>query len=138
MSKSKPQGKMSHFSTIKTKIKEKPILLEALELLQYDVKQDQELVVGGTHGHNHPVVHADICIATDIGFRWNSKTETYDLVADIETWNQNIPPSRFIDKVTQQYARMMIHNTTKEDGWQVAEEWEMDDNSIELTVTRWV
>ena len=129
---------MSHFSTIKTKIKDKPVLLEALELLQYNVKQDQELVVGGTHGHNHPVVQADICIATDIGFRWCNDSQTYELVTDIETWSLPTPPRRFIDKVTQQYARMMIHNTVKEEGWQVAEEWEMDDNSIELTVTRWV
>ena len=48
------------------------------------------------------------------------------------------PPNRFVDKVTQQYARMTIHNTMKEEGWQVEEEWEMDDNSIELTLTRWV
>ena len=129
---------MSHFSTIKTKIKDQPVLLEALELLQYNVKQDQELVVGGTHGHNHPVVQADICIATDIGFRWCNDSQTYELVTDIETWSLPTPPRRFIDKVTQQYARMMIHNTVKEEGWQVAEEWEMDDNSIELTVTRWV
>ena len=129
---------MSHFSTIKTKIKDKPVLLEALELLQYNVKQDQELVVGGTHGHNHPVVQADICIATDIGFRWCNDTQAYELVTDIETWSLPTPPRRFIDKVTQQYARMMIHNTVKEEGWQVAEEWEMDDNSIEVTVTRCV
>ena len=127
---------MSHFSTIKTKIKHKPQLLEALELLQYDVKQDQELVVGGNHGKNHPIVQADICIANDIGFRWNG-TE-YELVADIETWNESIPPKRFIDKVTQQYARMTIHNTVKDQGFQVEEEWEMDDNSIEITATRWV
>ena len=44
---------------------------------------------------------------------------------------------RFIDKVTQQYARMTVHNTVKQMGFQVEEEWEMDDNSIELTVTRW-
>ena len=31
-----------------------------------------------------------------------------------------------------------VYNTVKEDGWQVAEEWEMDDNSLELTVTRWI
>ena len=127
---------MSHFSTIKTKIKHKPELIEALELLQYDIKEDQELVVGGSHGKNHPIVEADICIARDIGFRFNPKTETYELVADIETWDQPIPPARFLDKVTQQYARMTVHNTVKEMGFQVEEEWEMDDNSIELTVTR--
>ena len=128
---------MSHFSTIKTKIKHKPELIEALQILQYDIKEDQELVVGGSHGKNHPIVEADICIARDIGFRFNPKTETYELVADIETWDQPIPPARFLDKVTQQYARMTVHNTIKEMGFQVEEEWEMDDNSIELTVTRW-
>ena len=129
---------MSHFSTIKTKIKHKPQLLEALELLQYDVKQDQELVVGGHHGKNHPIVQADICISNNIGFRFNPNTETYELVTDIETWSESIPPQRFVDKVTQQYARMAVHNAVKEMGFEVDEEWEMDDNSIELTVTRWV
>ena len=79
---------MSHFSTIKTKLKSKPQLVEALELLQYDVKEVQV--------------------------------------------------ERFMDKVTQQYARMTIHNTVKDMGFEVAEEWEMIDGSIELTVNRWI
>jgi hypothetical protein len=62
----------------------------------------------------------------------------YELVADLETWNQPIPVERFLDKVNQQYARMTIHNQVKKMGFQGEEEWEMDDNSIELTVTRWV
>ena len=128
---------MSHFSTIKTKIKEKEFLLEALNLLGHEVKQDQELVVTVSHGHQHPVVQADICIATDIGFRWCNDHQAYELVTDIETWSLPTPPARFLDKVTQQYARMTLHNTVKEMGFEVEEEWEMDDNSIELTVTRW-
>ena len=129
---------MSHFSTIKTKIKEKPFLLKALEVLGHEVKQDQELVVGGTHGHNHPVVQADICIANDIGFRWCSDTQAYELVTDIETWSLPTPPRRFIDKVTQQYAKETILDTIKDQGFTVEEETSKVDNSIELTVTRWV
>ena len=130
---------MSHFTNIKTKIKEKEVLLEALNLLGHEVKQDQELVVGNVfHAENHPIVQADLCIATDIGFRWNDEDKVYDLVTDLQTWSLPTPPSRFLDKVTQQYARMMVHDQVKQDGWQVEEEWEMDDNSIELTVTRWV
>ena len=129
---------MSHFSTIKTKIKEKPFLLKALEVLGHEVKQDQELVVGGTHGHNHPVVQADICIATDIGFRWCNDTQAYELVTDIETWSLPTPPRRFIDKVTQQYAKETILDTVKDQGFTVEEESSKIDNSIELTVTRWV
>ena len=125
---------MSHFTTIKTKIKNKPELLEALELLQYDVKQDEELV--NPLDHQHEKVKVDVSIGNDIGFRLNNNGE-YELVADIQTWKDPIPPKRFVEKVTQQYARVTLHNTVKEMGFQVEEEWEMDDNSIELTVTRW-
>ena len=125
---------MSHFSTVKTKIKHKPQLIEALELLQYDVQEDQELV--NPLDHQHEKVKVDVSIGNDIGFRLNNNGE-YELVADIQTWNQSIPPKRFVEKVTQQYARMTVHNQVKELGFQVDEEWEMDDNSIELTVTRW-
>jgi len=129
---------MSHFSTIKTKLKNKPILQEALELLQYDVKQDQELKVTGAHGIGHETVEAQLAIGTDVGFRLNEITGVYELVADLETWNQAVPVDRFIDKVNQQYARMTIHNTVKDMGFQVEDEWEMIDGSIELTVNRWI
>ena len=128
---------MSHFSAIKTKIRNKPELQEALELLQYNVVEDQELRVTGAHGIKHETVTADLAIAKDIGFRLNPMTNEYELVADLETWNQPIPVERFIDKVNQQYARMTIHNSVKKMGFQIEEEWEMDDNSIELVVTRW-
>ena len=126
---------MSHFSTIKTKIKNKSELIEALQLLQYDVQEDQELI--NPINHQHEKVKVDVSIGNDIGFRLNNNGE-YELVADIQTWNQSIPPKRLIEKVTQQYARMTVHNQVKEMGFKVDEEWEMDDNSIELTVSRWI
>ena len=125
---------MSHFSTIKTKIKNKPELIEALQLLQYNVDEDVKLE--NPLDHTHKQWQVDVAVGDDIGFRWNGSE--YELVADLETWKSPIPPKRFIDKVTQQYARMTIHNTIQDMGFQVEEEWEMDDNSIELTVTRWV
>ena len=129
---------MSHFTSIKTTIRNKPQLIEALELLQYNVIEDQELKVTGAHGIKHEVVEAEVAITKDIGFRLNPNSNEYELVADLETWNQPISVERFLDKVNQQYARMTIHNQVKKMGFQVEEEWEMDDNSIELTVTRWV
>ena len=129
---------MSHFSTIKTKLKSKPQLVEALEILQYDVKEDQQLKVTGAHGIGHETVEAEVAIAQDIGFRMNPMTGNYELVTDLETWNQPIPVERFMDKVTQQYARMTIHNTVNDMGFEVEEEWEMVDGSIELVVNRWV
>ena len=125
---------MSHFSTIKTKLKNKPELIEALQLLQYDIQEDQELI--NPLDHQHEKVKVDVSIGDDIGFRRNSEG-VYELVADIQTWKDPVPPKRFVDKVTQQYARMTVHNVVKDMGWEVAEEWEMTDNTIEITATHW-
>ena len=130
---------MSHFTCIKTQIKDRPQLIEALEMMGHDVQENQALVISNPdHAEDHPVVLAQVAITNDIGFRWNEETQTYDLYSDHDTWSLDVPAPRFVDKVTQQYARMTIHNTIKEEGFEVSEEWEMDDNSIELTVTRWI
>ena len=126
---------MSHFSTIQTKLKDRSNLVEALELLQYNVVQDAKLE--NPLDHEHKKWQVDVAVNDEVGFKWNKNTETYELVADQQTWNFDVPVQRFIDKVTQQYARATIYNTVKEMGLEVAEEWEMDDNSIEITVNRW-
>ena len=127
---------MSHFSTIKTKIKEKPQLIEALNLLGYWAEENKELKVTGQHAINHPTVDAEVLVTKNIGFRLTEEG-TYELVTDLELWEEKIPVARFIDKVTQQYARLTIPDAVKQQGLAVSEEWEMDDNSIELTVTMW-
>ena len=130
---------MSHFTTIKTKIKDRPFLIEALELMGHDVQENQQLVINNPdHGEGHPSFVADVAIKNDIGFRWNKNIKSYELVAELDAWDLDVPVNRFIEKVTQQYARVTLHNTVKDEGFEVEEEWEMDDNSIELTVTRWL
>jgi len=137
---------MSHFSTIKTKLKDKSIIIEALNLMGERVNNPEDLgmsvvdlvITNPSHAEDHPIIEADFSIGVDIGFKLNKETGTYELYADRQTWNKNIPIERFMEKLTQQYARMTIHNNIKEEGFQVEEEWEMDDNSIELTVSRWV
>ena len=56
---------MSHFSTIRTKIKNKPELVEALELLQYNVVQDVKLE--NPLDHEHKEWQVDVAIGNDIG-----------------------------------------------------------------------
>ena len=137
---------MSHFSTIRTKLKDKSILLEALDLMKERVNNPEDLgmsvvdlvITNPDHAEEHHTTDVEFSLGVDYGFRLNKETGTYELVADRQTWNKDIPIERFIEKVTQQYARMAIHNTVKEQGFEVEHEWEMDDNSIELTVSRWV
>jgi hypothetical protein len=125
---------MSHFSTIKTKIKEKPYLIKALQLLQYDVQEDVELV--NPIDHQHEKVKVDVSIGNDIGFRLN-KDGVYELVADIQTWKDPVPPRRFVEKVTQQYAKATILDTIEERGFTIEKESTTIDNTIELVATRW-
>ena len=94
---------MSHFSTIKTKIKEKPYLIKALQLLQYDVQEDQELV--NPIDHQHEKVKVDVSIGNDIGFRLN-KDGVYELVADIQTWKDPVPPRRFVERILNNMQRL--------------------------------
>tara|TARA_R100001129_G_scaffold152880_2_gene115411 strand:+ start:807 stop:1130 length:324 start_codon:yes stop_codon:yes gene_type:complete len=105
----------------------------------HDVQENQQLIINNpSHAQDHADWYADISIRKDIGFRLNKNTGKYELIAELDTWDLDVPVERFIDKVTQQYARMVIYNTVKSEGFEVEEEWEMDDNSIEVTVTRWV
>ncbi len=130
---------MSHFTCIKTKIKDRSYLIEALELMGHDVEENKALVINNpSHAEEHPAFLADVAIKNDIGFRWNKNTETYELVAELDTWDLDVPVSRFIEKVTQQYAHRTLYGIVKEEGFEVAQESQMVDNSIELTVTRWV
>ena len=126
---------MSHFSTINTKIKNRPELVEALELLQYNVVQDVELE--NPLDHEHRQWNVDVAINDDIGFRLNKNTGTYELVAELDTWNLDVPVSRFIDKVSQQYARHLVVDQAVSKGFRLAEE-KMKDGTIELVMNRWV
>ena len=135
---------MSHFSTIKTKIKEKPQLLEALERIgerpniPFSGMKVVELVITNPdHAEDHPTKEVDVSIGVDCGFKWNQYTETFEFIADKQTWDKNIPIERFLEKLTQQYARMVIHSSIEDKGFVIEEEWEMDDNTIELTVVKW-
>tara|TARA_Y100001963_G_scaffold34870_1_gene48634 strand:+ start:373 stop:765 length:393 start_codon:yes stop_codon:yes gene_type:complete len=129
---------MSHFTCIKTKIKERPYLIEALEGMGHKVEENKVLVVNNaSHADEHPEFHADVAIRNDIGFRWNKNLETYELVAELDTWDLDVPVNRFIDKLTQQYARSTLLAVSEEEGFTVEKESSNIDNTIELVVTRW-
>ena len=135
MSKNKLPRIMSHFTCIKTKIKERPYLIEALKELEYDVQENK--LLDNPADHEHDQVHVEVAINNDIGFKWNTETETYELVAELDAWDLDVPVSRFIDKVTQQYAKATVLAAAEEEGFTILEEKSKIDNTIEMVVTRW-
>ena len=114
---------MSHFSTIKTKIKDRDALLEALERVGerpnvpfQGTKVVELVIVNPDHAEDHPTMEVDVSIGVDVGFKLNESTGTYELVADRQTWDKDVPIERFMEKVTQQYARMLLHREVEEKG----------------------
>ena len=126
---------MSHFSTIKTKLKDHDSLLKALQVLEYDVEVNQKLQNPIDHQHEELEVH--IAVGNDIGFRWNESSKSYELVTDLQTWDRPIPVERFLAKVSQQYAEEVIRAQAIKDGMAIESRKVNTDGTVELTVTSW-
>lgn len=126
---------MSHFSQVKTQIRTLPALQAALTDLGIDWKAGPQ-PVAGYRGQNRT---ADVVINQDngygVGFSWNG-TE-YELVADLEFWQQPWSIDRFLNKVTQRYAYHTVVNTSAQQGFQVSEQQQTADGAIRLVVQRW-
>ena len=128
---------MSHFSTVKTELRDRESLLAALR----DLGQEPSAGERPVRGYRGQTVTADLCCPQseggDIGFRWNSAEQHYELVTDLDLWKQSVPVERFLAQLTQRYALQSILRSSAEEGYQVAEQRQQADGSIELVVTRW-
>ena len=128
---------MSHFSTVKTQLRKKEFLKQALIDLGYVPNEGENLV----RGYRGQTVKAEMTVeisqGADIGFRWNQGSKAYELVTDLDLWKQTIPVERFLAQVTQRYALNTVLNSTAQEGFQVSEQKNNLDGSIELVVTRW-
>jgi hypothetical protein len=128
---------MSHFSTIKTELRDRQSLLEALEDLGHGPREGALMV----RGYRGQTVEAQLAVAqangADIGFRLNPETGSYELVTDLDLWNQPVPVERFLAQLNQRYALRSILAATAEEGFQVSEQVQQQDGSIELVVSRW-
>ncbi|NDJ15906.1 DUF1257 domain-containing protein [Myxacorys almedinensis] len=126
---------MSHFSQIKTQIRNLPSLKAALSDLGIDWK------VGpcSVRGYRGQTQTAEVVVEQDngydVGFAWNG--HEYELVADLQYWKQASSVDRFLSKITQRYAYHTIVNEGSQKGFQVAEQNTNQDGSIRLVLQRW-
>ena len=88
---------MSHFSNIKTQLRNLTSLKSALNDLEIDWKEGSS-PVRGYQGQTHTaqlVVEQDNNY--DIGFSWNG--EEYELVADLQYWQQPLSVDGFLQRI---------------------------------------
>lgn len=126
---------MSHFSQIKTQIRNLASLEAALTDLGIEWKSGPQAV----RGYRGQTRNAQIAIEQengyDLGFSWNGKE--YELVADLQYWQQDLSVDGFLRKVTQRYAYHTVLSETAKQGFQVSEQQQNTDGSIRLLVQRW-
>ncbi len=129
---------MSHFSTVKTELRDRDALHAALVDMGHEPRQGSQSV----RGYRGQIETAELAIAqpdgTDIGFRLNPDSGCYELVADLQLWKQPVPVERFLAQLNQRYALRSILAASLDEGFQVSEQSDTADGSIELVVTRWV
>ncbi len=126
---------MSHFSNIKTQIRNLTSLHAALSDLGIDWKVGPSTV----RGYQGQTRTAEVVIEQkndyDIGFSWNGNE--YELVADLQYWQQPWSVDGFLNRVSQRYAYQTVIQETAKQGFQVAEQQKNEDGSIRLVVQRW-
>jgi hypothetical protein len=126
---------MSHFSNIKTQIRNLTSLKAALNDLGMEWKEGSHPV----RGYQGQTREAQIVVeqenSYDIGFSWNGNE--YELVADLQYWQQPLTVEGFLRQVTQGYAYHTVRNESAKQGFQVSEEQKNVDGSIRLVVQRW-
>ena len=75
--------------------------------------------------------------SADFGFVWNEANGAYEFVTDLDLWRQSMPIERFLSRLTQRYALNTVLKASLTEGFDVAEQRDCQDGSIELVVTRW-
>jgi len=130
----------SHFSSIETQLFNKETLLKALNdmgIKTKSVKADGEQVEA--RGYRGETIMADIVIPQqnnyDVAFRSNG--ESYELVTDLQFWQQNMPVDAFMEKVNQRYAINNLIDTSSEDGFNVDNVLTARDGTVTLEMSRY-
>ena len=126
---------MSHFSQIKTQIRNLTSLQAALTDLGIKWKAEPEIVRGYRGQSREAAIAIEQENGYDVGFSWNGKE--YELVADLQYWQQPLSVAGFLSQLTQRYAYHTVVNETAKQGFQISEQQQNTDGSIRLLVQRW-
>lgn len=130
---------MSHFTKIKTMIREKVVLCEALQELHHQFREGENLSVRGYQGNTET---AEVVVTTgcsyDIGFQ-RQGDGTFGAVAD---WDWGIlreagpqfQRDGFLSQVHQKCAHISVKNEARERGFIIEEERVLENGEIELVV----
>jgi len=128
---------MSHFSRIKTSIREIDLLKKSLVNLNL-VWEEKEQLIEGYQGETHKVnlvIRQENNI--DIGFE-KTKDNSYQLVADLAFWDQPTSVDAFLDSLHKEYALTTVLEETKKQGFeQISQTTNQQNGEVVVIVEKW-
>ncbi|MGM0574460.1 MAG: DUF1257 domain-containing protein [Myxococcota bacterium] len=133
---------MSHFTSVKTKIRDLACLVRALEDLGYEYTEaeaEQLVKVRGYQGQTTDAVLSVKASKTyDIGVQLTADG-TYEFVADwwgVET-TRGVTEDEFVKAVTQRYSYHKVMSEVKKRGFTLESEEQEEDETIHVRVRTW-
>ena len=128
---------MSHFSRIKTSIREIDFLKKSLSNLNL-VWEEKEQLIEGYQGETHNVnlvIRQENNI--DIGFE-KTKDNSYQLVAYLAFWDQPTSVDAFLDSLHKEYALTTVLEETKKQGFEkISQTTNQQNGEVVLIVEKW-
>ena len=135
---------MSHFTSVKTKIRDLTCLLQALDDLGYtytkaDLEVNQYVTVKGYRGQTtEAVVSIHASKTYDIGVKITADG-TYEFVSDwwgVET-TRGVTEEEFIKSLTRRYSYHKVISEIKKKGYSIESEETQEDETIQVRVRTW-
>lgn len=125
---------MSHFTSIKTKMKDKPLVLKSLQDLGLSYEEGDNLTVRGFAGQRMLVdIKINLQFSYDIGLR--QRENGYELVAD---WFgvRGVNQEDLTQKLNQRYAYHATRTQMEAQGFDMVEEKVEETGQIRLVLRR--
>jgi hypothetical protein len=133
---------VSHFTSVKTKIKDMVCLVRALKDLGYNFTQAEEGQSVRVRGYQGETTDAKLTIHAsktyDVGVQITADG-TYEFVADwwgVET-TKGVTENEFIKTLTQRYSYHKVISEIKKRGYTIESEEQKEGETIQLRVRTW-
>ena len=122
---------MSHFTRVRTQLRNIETVKKALEDLGYKVEE------GTVRGYAGQQANAELVVRLDGKFDMGFRREGSNVVMVADFWGLRINREEFLQKLAQRYAYVTIVEQAEQTGFQMMTEEVQQDGSIRLVMQRW-
>ncbi len=126
---------MSHFTQLQTEFRDLENLTKALG----DLNLNHERGTVTVRGYQGQTRTAQVVLRQenqhDVGFAWNG--QAYEMITDLQYWQQPWTVERFLAKVRQRYAYNTVRTECEKQGFQLTTQEVNQDGAVRLVLQRW-